>query len=78
MSSSVWGIELNIEENYIGMIEDLVKYISVVIITRFLWVSDKSKYFSKNFFKILLFPIIGILFYWLIIKKIIIINKKEN
>ena len=75
--STIWSYSLNIDENYIEMSEDLIKYISIVLITRFLWVSDSSKYFSKNFFKILLYPIIGILFYWLIIKKIILINKKE-
>ena len=74
--SSIWGLKLNVEESYIGLIDDLTKYITIVLLSRFLWVSNSSKYFSKNFFKILLYPIIGILFYWLIIKKIIIINKK--
>ena len=74
--SSLWAIRLNVEENYIGMIDDLIKYTTIVLLSRFLWVSNTSKYFSKNFFKILLYPIIGILFYWLIINKVIIINKK--
>ncbi len=75
--SSLWAINLNVEENYIGMVHDLIKYTTIVLLSRFLWVSNSSKYFSKNFFKILLYPVIGILFYWLIINKIIIINKKD-
>ncbi len=75
--SSIWGLNLNVDESYIGLIDDLTKYITIVLLSRFLWVSNTSKYFSKTFFKILLYPIIGILFYWLIIKKIIIINKKN-
>ena len=73
--SSLYKINLDIDKEYIPMINDLVRMgiIQIVAQTLFYMISpDKISLISGAFLKTLIFICIGIVVYWLLVRKIII------
>ena len=73
--SSLYKINLDIDKEYIPMINDLVRMgiIQIVAQTLFYMISpDKISLISGAFLKTLIFICIGIAVYWLLVRKIII------
>jgi len=73
--SSLYKINLDIDKEYIPMINDLVRMgiIQIVAQTLFYMISpDKISLISEAFLKTLIFICIGIAVYWLLVRKIII------
>ena len=73
--SSLYKINLDIDKEYIPMINDLVRMgiIQIVAQTLFYMISpDKISLISGAFLKTLVFICIGIAVYWLLVRKIII------
>ena len=73
--SSLYKINLDIDKEYIPMINDLVRMgiIQIVAQTLFYMISpDKISLLSGAFLKTLIFICIGIAVYWLLVRKIII------
>lgn len=67
-------ISSHIGKEYIPMMEDLARFITIQICIQFmLYSTDPSNFsmFSADFLMLLLFIIVGVLFYWLIIKKLV-------
>jgi hypothetical protein len=72
---SLYKINLDIDKEYIPMINDLVRMsiIQIVAQTLFYMISpDKISLLSGAFIKTLIFICIGIVVYWLLIRKIMI------
>jgi hypothetical protein len=71
--------EINISDmlgskEYIGMVEDLVRFWSIQLMLQImlsLMDPDNYKLISSDFFILLLFITIGVMFYWLVFKKLV-------
>jgi hypothetical protein len=70
-------LELNILDNYKLLIRDIIKYLTILIVFHYLMTSTKLKnpfrngFLNKNFVTLLMYLILGILFYYLIIEELI-------
>ena len=74
--TSLYEIDISskIGNDYIPMMEDLLRFITIQVAIQFMLYStspSQFKMFSADFFMLLLFITIGVLFYWLILKKLI-------
>lgn len=61
-------------KEYVGMCEDLFRFLSIqVMIQLMLTLMDPQNYklFSEDFLILMLFIVIGVLFYWLVFKKLV-------
>jgi|LakMenEpi03Aug12_release.lakeMendotaPanAssembly.Ray.scaffolds.fasta_scaffold207384_2 hypothetical protein len=61
-------------KEYVGMFNDLARFLVIQIgIQTMLYTMDSDKFsiLSADFFMLLLFITIGVLFYWLVFKKVI-------
>lgn len=71
---SMYTISLGNEE-YAGMVNDMIRFATIQIAIQLMLVlmnPDKFSFFSIDFIILLMFVIIGVMFYWLIIKKVVI------
>ena len=63
------------DDNTKYMIYDIVRIVTIQVITQFLFVINSNgtdvKFFNTTFLKTVIFLCLGILVYWLIIKKVI-------
>ena len=70
-------LELNILDNYKLLIRDIIKYLTILIVFHYLITSTKIKnpfrngFLNNNFITLLMFIILGVLFYYLIINELI-------
>ena len=73
-------IPLNINSEYKEMVDDIIRMTCIQIITQFLFcMSNPSVSFINSIFiKTLIFIILSIIIYWVIIKKIIIIEYTDK
>ena len=74
---SLFNVELNIDKEYIPLINDIVRMFIIQIVAHALFVVNTTgtiNFFDPNFLQMLLFILMGIASYWLIVRKIIIIN----
>lgn len=63
-----------IGKEYVPMMEDLMRFITIQVCIQFMLYSTSPshfKMFSADFFMLLLFIVVGVLFYWLILRKLI-------
>ena len=61
-------------KEYVGMCDDLFRFLSIqVMIQLMLTLMDPQnyKFFSEDFIVLMLFIVIGVLFYWLVFKKLV-------
>ena len=63
------------EDNTKFMVYDIIRIVTIQVITQFLFVINNNgtdvSFFSGTFIKTLIFLCLGILVYWLILKKLI-------
>ena len=67
-------ISNNIGEEYVPLLNDVLRMVTLqIIIQLMLSLRDNEEYpfFSQNFFELLFYIVLGLMTYWLIIKKII-------
>ena len=71
--------DFNSEEN-INMIQDIVRIITLQVVTQTLFVMNNNNisFFNMTFIKTVIFLCLAILIYWLIIRKLIKINFFNN
>jgi|TARA_B110000211_G_C13878186_1_gene463957 uncharacterized membrane protein SirB2 len=70
-------ISSNIGTEYVPLLNDVIRMITLqVIIQLMLSLRDNEEYpfFSQNFFELLFYIVLGLMTYWLVIKKIIRFN----
>lgn len=64
----------NIKDEYKILINDIVKFLSIILIALYIQQNSSNKpFFNDNFFDIVLYFIIGYLGYYLVIKKMYIL-----
>ena len=66
---------LTFDKNTMPMIYDIIRIVTIQVITQFLFVLNNNgtdvKFFNSTFLKTVIFLCLGILVYWLIVRKII-------
>ena len=69
------SFNFNSEENF-NMIQDIVRIITLQVVTQTLFVMNNNNisFFNMTFIKTVIFLCLSILIYWLIIRKLIKIN----
>lgn len=67
-------ISNNVGEEYVPLLNDVLRMVTLqIIIQLMLSLRDNEEYpfFSQNFFELLFYIVLGLMTYWLVIKKII-------
>ncbi len=63
------------DKNTMPMIYDIIRIVTIQVITQFLFVINSNgtdvKFFNTTFLKTVIFLCLGILVYWLVIRKLI-------
>ena len=74
---TLFYLNLNILDNYKLLIKDILKYVTILVVFHYLIISTKIKnpfkngFLNNNFITLLLYLVLGILFYYLIIEELI-------
>jgi len=75
--SSLLSFDLNIDKEYLPLINDIIRMSVIQIVAQFLFVlsnPSQNSMFGETFIQTLFYLLIGIAVYWLIIRKVIAIN----
>lgn len=60
---------------YAGMVNDILRFVTIQVAIQIMLVlmdSERFSFFSLDFLILLMFVVIGVMLYWLVIKKIIV------
>lgn len=71
------NLNLNIDEEYKPMVNDLIKYsVMFLVLNILMYISNPktNKIMSESFTKIMIFSLLGLTTYWLIVKNLIELN----
>tara|TARA_B100001758_G_C18310506_1_gene557568 strand:- start:678 stop:902 length:225 start_codon:yes stop_codon:yes gene_type:complete len=72
---SLFKLDLDIEKEYIPLVNDLIRMSVIHIVTQLLFhISTGESFFKTEFLQTVLFVLLGICSYWLIIRKIVILE----
>ena len=72
---SLFKIDLDREKEYIPLVNDLVRMSVIHIVTQLLFnISNGESFMKPEFIQTVLFVLLGICVYWLIIRKIVILE----
>ena len=72
--ASLFKIDLNIDKEYIPLINDLIRMGVIHIVTQLLLNICSNETFDMQFVQTIFFVLLSICIYWLIIRKIVIIE----
>ena len=75
--SSLLQLDLNIDKEYIPVINDVLRMVVIQVVAQMLFVmasKDNERFFSEIFLQTLFFIVMGVLAYWLIVRKIFVIQ----
>jgi hypothetical protein len=75
--SSLWQINLNINKEYLPMINDLYRMAIIQVVAQLLFFCtnpSKNYFFDEMFMQTFIFIMVGIAVYWLILQKIVVFN----
>ena len=75
MSQSYYSQSL--DDEYVEMSNEVIKMAVILVVVNiliFLSNPSKNKLFAESYIKLLVFALLGIMTYWLVIRKIIIFN----
>lgn len=80
---NAYRLELDIEDEDIKMIHDIIRMVTIQLITHILLslTNNEISLFNLNFVKVTIYIIISVMFYWFVVNKYVIIKKrlfKEN
>jgi len=78
--NSIYNIDLPFDNDIINMIYDILKFSSIQLTTHLLFCLNNSSMsiFNMIFFQTLIFISLGLMVYWLIIRKLISFKNKIN
>lgn len=74
---ALFNFDLNILDNYKLLIKDILKYLTIFVVFHYLVTSTKIKnpfkngFLNDSFISLLIYLVLGILFYYLIIEELI-------
>lgn len=72
--SSLFKIDLNVDKEYIPLINDLIRMGVIHIVTQLLLNISSNETFDMQFVQTIFYVLLSICIYWLIIRKIVIIE----
>jgi hypothetical protein len=75
--ASLFHVKLNIPVELLPMINDVIRMGVIQIVAQFLFYATNSKenpFFSEFFLQTMLYLLIGVVFYWIIIRKLFIVE----
>jgi len=77
---ALYTFDLNIDKTNLPMFYDIMRIITIQVITQFLFVinNDGVSFFNTTFLKTIIFLCLGIIIYWLIIRKLFQFNFFEK
>jgi hypothetical protein len=77
---SIYEIMLDVNEDIIDMTYDILRIVTLQIITQALFCMNNKeiRFFNSTFIQTILFLCISIIFYWLIIKKVFRLRKNNK
>lgn len=73
ISSSVFRV--GVEDDYVGVIDDIMRLVLIQIVIQLMFYLNSPTdfpFFTPSFVAILLYIVLGVAFYWLIFRKIIL------
>ena len=75
---NAYRLELDIEDEDIKMIHDIIRMVTIQLITHILLslTNNEISLFNLNFVKVTMYIIISVMFYWFVVNKYVIIKKK--
>lgn len=80
--ASLYTFQIDIDEQYIPMLNDIVRISVIQIIAQILFSITRKEstfhLFSDVFLQTILFLLLGVLFYWLVITKVVTIRAKKS
>jgi hypothetical protein len=77
--SSIYKLRLNIDPEYIPIINDMMRMFVIQFVVNFMfYVSNpiSNPLFNETFLETLLYILLGVMTYWLIVKKLIDIDNQ--
>ena len=72
--ASLFKIDLNVDKEYIPLINDLIRMSVIHIVTQLLLNISSNEGFDMHFIQTVFYVLLSICIYWLIIRKLIIIE----
>ena len=74
---SIYEFIFDVDDDIINMINDLFRIVTLQIVTQSLFCLNNKEisFFNQHFLQTVLFLSISIIFYWMIIRKILKVNK---
>jgi len=77
---SIYEIVLDVDKDIIDMIYDIIRIITLQVITQSLFCMNNKdiSFFNGHFIQTVLFLCVSIVFYWLIIKKVFRLKEKVD
>ena len=72
--SSLFKIDLNVDKEYIPLINDLIRMGVIHTVTQLLLNISSNETFDMQFVQTIFYVLLSICIYWLIIRKLIIIE----
>lgn len=77
---SIYEFIFDVDDDIINMINDLFRIVTLQIVTQGLFCLNNKEisFFNQHFLQTVLFLSISIIFYWMIIRKILKVNKENK
>ena len=77
---SIYEFIFDVDDDIINMINDLFRIVTLQIVTQSLFCLNNKEisFFNQHFLQTVLFLSISIIFYWMIIRKILKVNKENK
>jgi len=77
---SIYEIILDVDEDIISMVYDIIRIVTLQVITQSLFCMNNKEisFFNSHFLQTVLFLCVSIVFYWLIVKKLLKIKGNEK
>jgi len=72
---ALFTLDLDIQEEYKNMLKDILKMLSILIVSVILQTASSNKNFlSEDIFDIIMYVLIGLMFFHLVLQKIVSIE----
>lgn len=77
---SIYEFIFDVDDDIINMINDLFRIVTLQIVTQGLFCLNNKEisFFNQHFLQTVLFLSISVIFYWMIIRKILKVNKENK
>ena len=77
---SIYEIILDVDEDIVSMVYDIIRIVTLQVITQSLFCMNNKEisFFNSHFLQTVLFLCVSIVFYWLIVKKLLKIKGNEK